>query len=139
MQQLFPNLAVDGFIETSDASGRYNCIAWAAGFDTRWWWPDPNSVSYWPESVSRQETAEAFVEAFATLRYVRCDDGTLEAGFEKIAIFVLDGRPTHAARQLADGMWTSKLGRSIDIAHTLRGLEGACYGIASIFMKRPRQ
>ena len=38
---------------------------------------------------------------------------------EKVAIFVSarTGAPTHAARQLPSGQWTSKLGAGIDIVH----------------------
>jgi hypothetical protein len=29
---VFPHLAEEGYIETSPATPRYNCIAWAAGY-----------------------------------------------------------------------------------------------------------
>ncbi|MCH7504396.1 hypothetical protein IID04_02010 [PVC group bacterium] len=39
-------------------------------------------------------------------------------GFEKIIIYVSkDGITQHAARQMSDGKWTSKLGRSFDVKH----------------------
>ena len=41
-----------------------------------------------------------------------------------VAIYQSGGLPTHAARQLSDGNWTSKLGPNIDITHSLSGLEG---------------
>jgi len=56
--------------------------------------------------------------------------------FEKVAIYALDGEPTHAARQLSDGTWTSKLGKDIDITHTLRALEGSTYGQVAAYLKR---
>jgi len=69
--------------------------------------------------VRRQVTIAAFVEAFRSLGYKTCADGDLEQGFIKIAIFAdKSGKPTHAARQLPDGCWTSKLGVSVDIEHT---------------------
>jgi hypothetical protein len=138
MDELFPNLAAEGFTATSAASRRYNCIAWAAGSDDAWWWPDAELVCYWPEAVERLETLEAFIAAFATLDYHLCPDGSTEDGFNRIAIYQLGGLPTHAARQLPDGSWTSKLGRSIDITHSLRGLEGPEYGQVAIYMRRPR-
>jgi hypothetical protein len=67
----------------------------------------------------------------------------MEAGFEKIAIYVDgDGVPTHAARQLSDGAWTSKLGEWEDIRHlTLEAMEddglGLGYGKVSLILKRP--
>jgi hypothetical protein len=62
----------------------------------------------------------------------------LEPGLEKIAIFAKGGRPTHAARQLGSGRWTSKLGRAEDIEHDLRALEGEAYGAVAFFLQRPR-
>lgn len=107
-------------IIASPPSVLYNCIAWAADDTTRWWWPGPEEISYWPPNVSRIETLEAFVEAFATLGYKPCDNDLLEPEFEKIAIFVdSKGEPTHAARQLPNGKWTSKLGRLEDVEHEL--------------------
>jgi hypothetical protein len=139
MDDLFPNLAAEGFTTTSAASRRYNCIAWAAGRADAWWWPDPQFVCYWPDAAPRRETLDAFVAAFETLRYQRCSEADADDGFEKIAIYQSGGLPTHAARQLPDGAWTSKLGRNIDITHTLRGLEGPEYGQVAIFMRRPAQ
>ena len=67
-----------------------------------------------------------------------CPGEELEAGFEKIALFV-DNRdtPRHAARQLPNGRWTSKLGELEDIEHGLHDLEGAEYGSVVAVMRRP--
>lgn len=120
---------------------RYNCIAWAAGNDTRWWWPDASNIGYWPPSVPREETIAAFVSAYALQGYAQCADSTLEPGVEKIAIYGVaidsDVMPTHAARQLTDGRWTSKLGNCEDIEHdTLEALNGPVYGKAICFLRR---
>ena len=138
MDAEFPNLAAEGFQETSPADLRYNCIAWSAGHDDLWWWPDASFVAYWPESAPRVESLEAFISAFSTLGYQPCADGSFDALFEKVAIYLRNGRPTHAARQLADGTWTSKLGQWIDVSHTLSGLEGPEYGQVATFLTRPR-
>jgi hypothetical protein len=47
------------------------------------------------------------------------------------------GIPTHAARQLTSGAWTSKLGNAADIEHELRALEGEIYGVVALILKRP--
>jgi len=106
------------FIIKSHATPNYNCIAWAAEEDDRWWWPDSFGDCYWPESVPRRRSLESFIEAYKSLNYDICFDMRLESGFKKIAIYV-DGNnlPTHAARQLADGVWTSKLGQFCDVEH----------------------
>jgi len=61
-----------------------------------------------------------------------------EPGMEKIAIFAQGGKPTHMARQLENGRWTSKMGQSEDIEHALRDLEGVLYGEVALFMGRPK-
>ncbi len=80
----------------------------------------------------------AFVQAFATAGFVPCPDGSLETGWEKAAIFATDEGPTHAARQLDTGHWTSKLGPDDDIEHTLLGLVSLTYGTVVQFLRRPR-
>ena len=95
-------------------------------------------VGYWPEGVPREKTLEAFVAAYATRGYTVCADGSLEPGFEKIAIYTKPaGTPAHAARQLPSGSWTSKLGDEQDIEHELEGVECIRYGSVKQFMRRP--
>jgi hypothetical protein len=101
-------------------------------------------VGFWPVSAPREVTMQAFLAAFATLGFEACRDGAFEAGVEKI---VLMGRrdatglivPTHAARQLESGAWTSKLGSLEDIRHeTVDAMEGPLYGAAVAYMSRRR-
>jgi hypothetical protein len=126
---------------TSPPHRRYNCIAWAAGDSERWWWPGAppeDDGYYWPAGVSHAGTVAAFVAAFATLGYGPCAGEAAEAGWERIALYAsTDGVPTHAARQLPNGRWTSKLGRREDIEHGLHDLAGAFYGTVVQIMKRP--
>ena len=139
---LFPRLAGDGFQQTSSATPRYNCIAWAAGADDAWWEPALFGPYYWPPALPRGDYSVAnYSAAFASCGYMRCEDGTLEPSLEKIAIFVApDGSATHAARQLPDGSWTSKMGKGIDIAHPWPGsVEGPQYGAIAVYMSRTRQ
>lgn len=134
----FPRLVNTGYSVKSPPSQYYNCIAWAAGATDRWWWPDSFGISYWPSSAPRAETLDAFIEAFESLGYMACQDAEYEEGFQKIAIYAdPDGRPKHAARQVASNTWTSKLGKIEDIEHALEGLEGSGYGSIAVFMKRP--
>src|ERR1700723_154108 len=139
-----PNLTENNCVETSPQHFGYNCIAWAAGDNTRWWWPIPvRGINYWPKGVPRQETLDAFALAFATRGFAECADGSLEAGIEKIAIFAkrigISLIPTHAAFQLESGQWSSKLGTFEDISHvTLDAVNGPLYGEAVRFMSRPR-
>jgi hypothetical protein len=77
------------------------------------------------------------VQAYETIGYSICEDGELEEGFEKIALYATsDGEVTHAARQLSNGRWTSKLGRWEDIEHELAGLVCEMYGSVRQFLRR---
>jgi len=73
------------------------------------------------------------------LGYQSCDEGELEEHYLKIALYVnTDSKPTHAARQLPSGKWTSKLGKGEDIEHANpAGVEGEIYGTVVQYMKRP--
>jgi hypothetical protein len=128
--------------KTSEATTEYNCIAWAAGEDDRWWWPV--GPYYWPSTVPRVESIQAFTEAYGTLGYSVCQNGSAEPGLQKVAIYIDSrGIPTHAARQLMNGEWTSKLGREVDVRHDtpealLQRPELQRYGAVGIYLKRTR-
>ncbi len=62
-----------------------------------------------------------------------------EKGFIKIALFAKDNIPTHAARQLPNGLWTSKLGILEDVRHSLSAISGGIYGSVVVVMKRKSQ
>ncbi len=133
----FPRLHPGSYYITSPATPTYNCIAWAAGEDFRWWWPTPGFY-YWPAAAPAEETIDAFVAAFESLGFVACDDNTYEDGWTKVAIFATaSGTPTHMARQLSPSEWTSKLGRNVDISHVgPDDLAGGFYGEVVRFLKR---
>jgi hypothetical protein len=139
----FPAGVGSHFRITSVRTNAYNCVAWAAGKDDEWWWPQPNR--YWPPTAPRfDDSLEAFVKMFETIGYGPCDVEELEAGFEKVAIYVDEDRAVqHVARQLPNGHWTSKLGEDEDVEHALRAVEGDCYGRVAQVLKRaaraPRQ
>jgi hypothetical protein len=136
LENEFPGLRGQPYEIQSLRDDHYNCIAWAAGDNHNWWWPDPDLEDFWPAGIARVETGVAFQSAFASLGYTVCDHDQLEPGCEKIALFALDGAPKHAARQLPTGRWTSKLGLMEDIEHALRDLTGTMYGSVVVVMKR---
>jgi len=132
-----PEIAHTEYRVTSEETTAYNCIAWALEIPDQWIDPTPDYI--WHEEVERGYTVAVFMELFTRWgRYESCDNGSLEEGYQKIAIYH-DGfnQFHHVARQLASGKWTSKLGSNEDIEHELSGLEGKFYGYAKIFMKRP--
>jgi hypothetical protein len=126
----FPNLNHGGWQITSDPSEDYNSIAWAAGLTSRWWWPD--GLEDWPAGAPCEETITAFAAALGTTGYVPCDNGDWEVDTEKVALYAIGDRPKHAARQLPNGKWTSKLGAGHDIEHD-------SLGAVVLFLKRQRR
>jgi hypothetical protein len=137
LEDVLPGLRGQPYAIQSPTDDNYNCIAWVAGDNCNWWWPDPAEEDTWPAGVARVATLAAFRDAFATLGYVVCEHDQLEAGYEKVAFFALAGAPKHAARQLPSGRWTSKLGPREDIEHGLHDLTGMVYGSVVLVMKRP--
>jgi hypothetical protein len=137
----YQSLRNSSYCVTSSRTPTYNCIAWAAGENDRPWWPIPSPLApyYWPEN-DKDESLEDFISAFETLGYISCENGDLEEGCEKVAIYINDqGEPSHMARQLHTGSWTSKCGDLEDVQHNLEDLEGGDrygYGKVSHFMKR---
>lgn len=137
----FPRLSQENtnWAPTSRDDSKYNCIAWAAGDERQWWEPSGGGGTYWPPTAPLEPTVGAYQAAFEAQGYVVCPTGDLEQRFEKVAIFAIRGtEPTHAARQLRDGQWTSKLGEGIDISHVLPGdVGGGIYGEVVCFLMRP--
>ena len=142
IESKFPRLRASRAYElASPCDEDYNCIAFAAGDTGRWWWPDPpfHVGSYWPSTAPSELTVEAFVQAFESLGYQPCADGSSEEGLEKVALYVKDGLPTHAARQdVGTSMWLSKLGGAYDIRHRhVEDVSGKYYGQVACFLSRP--
>ena len=150
----FEGLKSDEVEFTSPADLEYNCIAHAAGDSEKWWWAGgvSNNDCYWVEGISRKTTLENFILAFETLGYEPCENADFNSSFEKVAIFVSTSdktdefgefipkeTPTHMARQLPNGKWTSKLGKDVDISHnSLQSIEGKIYGEVKQILKRPK-
>jgi hypothetical protein len=138
LEKVFPYLQETGYRLTSPETINYNCIAWAAGKTNRCWWPDPGGIEYWPRGVPREVTIAAFIQAYAKHGFRVCVSPELEPGYQKIAIYADGNEPTHAARQLPNGKWTSKCGNLQDIEHNIpEGVCGSHYGDVVVYMKRP--
>lgn len=77
-----------------------------------------------PSRILRKKSLDAYKKAYGSIGYKTCQDAKHEKGFEKIAIYAkINGEPTHAARQLNQSKWTSKLGKKEDIEHAINGLD----------------
>lgn len=132
----FPGLTDQNHRITSPPTPAYNCIAWSVEDTERWWQPGV----YWPIPAVQEDFGLGdFVQALRSIGFEECDDGTLEEGYDKVALYGNGSfLYTHAARQLRTRKWTSKLGRSEDIEHDApEDLAGGVYGQVHQYMRRP--
>ena len=131
----FPNLRSQGFTVAEPPSDRYNCIAYAAGDNNRWW--EYTRRHYWPSYATRSARIESLQEVFAGLGFEECDDGSIEPGYQKVALYEDDGEYQHASIQMPSGAWRSKMGEGPVIEHfSPDSLSGGPYGNPTVFMRR---
>ena len=136
----FPHSVSHPFTKTSEIDWTYNCIAWAYGSTTNWFWPKNTGMPtwFWPPNIPTEENIESFVKLFESIGYSLCENGKLEEGFQKVAIYEKNNIPTHAAKQLTNGLWSSKLGSHFDASHRFATTYNSIdYGNVTRFMKRP--
>lgn len=132
----FPYLTTENFEIVGPPSGRYNCIAYAAGDTSKRW--DNHLGRYWPPWATRSSSMQSLKEVFAGLQYEECQDGNHEAGYQKLALYEARGAMQHAAAQMPNGRWRSKMGSGPVIEHdSPASLAAGPYGEPTAFMRRP--
>lgn len=139
LEDLLPQLAGTDYLVTSPSTGDYNCVAWALGTTSGNWSPAPSGPYRWPAHLPRVPLVSVMADLFRERGYEECSNPGLEPGTEKIALFgdATVGEVVHAARQLPDGRWTSKLGDAADIEHAeLEAVGGSVYGDVQMLMAR---
>lgn len=144
--QEFPLLKQDkDFKVTSKSTPNYNCIAWACNYNERWIQPPylgrPNldCVLWWPPEVPEGLQIDCLIQLFELHGYCMCNSFEHEDGFRKVALFIDEQSKewTHAARELSNGCWTSKLGEYHDIQHgSPYTIENESYGKVFCIMKK---
>lgn len=145
LSKYWPHILDSDFEITSPQSGQYNCFAWALSEQScnlGTVFPD----GLWPSDIPRYPSKENFIQLFQKNDFNLCaNDDSLEEGFEKLVFYVDEHDfPTHVARQLQNGKWTSKLGPAEDIQHdSIKIFEGwyktePYYGKIGFVMKRLR-
>ena len=101
-------------------------------------WPDEDS--FWPAGIPVENEIESFVALFASQGYEISDDSDIEPGVEKVALYADINGPTHAARQIPNGRWTSKLGGQVDVEHLApETVSGGAYGDVVVILCRPER
>ncbi len=123
----FPLLTKSNHVITSPKDQSYNCIAWSLKFNACWFWPSA-FPAYWPIPHNGQATLATFSAMYAHYGYTLTASFTYQPNFARIAVYVLNGKITHAAYQVNEVMWASKLGSEEDILHELHALDGPTYG-----------
>jgi len=135
---IFENLGAADYQVTSKATEEYNCISWSVQLEDQVIWPDEDEQYSWPPHLVRSDALDSFIAFFSEAGFEVCQDAGHDPAREKVALYVKDGVVMHAARQLSDGNWTSKLGAECDIRHqNLPCLEGP-YGQVVVYLQRPQ-
>ena len=118
----------------------YNCLAWALGDCEQNWSPTLQGGYYWPpEMVVGVPVLSVVTDVFRTQGYAECGDSALVPGAEKVALYADSLREVrHAARQLHNGWWASKMGDLADIEHAaVDAVECELYGKVAMILCRP--
>ncbi|MGH8141477.1 MAG: DUF7689 domain-containing protein [Steroidobacteraceae bacterium] len=140
LERAFPSLRNSYWKKTSNEDPSYNCIAYAGGDQSQRWdvvQAQYRPAPYWPPGVAKDMQPETLVKVFESLGYELCENASHEEGFHKVALYSKDGKWTHAAKQLPDKGWSSKLGDGEDIRHdSLTAVAGKHYGDVYRFMRR---
>lgn len=139
-ERWWPNLKKRGYKVIGQASDSYNCFSYAVGLTDVLL--DP--AFYWPDNIARGYTLEIFIKCFENYGYVCCENSDLETGVEKAVIYGRGDLPLHAARQMDNGLWTSKIGSLELIEHHLDAFdiatqEFANYGSVLQFLSRQKR
>ena len=149
----FPNLVGDASFKVIDKSSPdYNCFAWAANHSDIFWTPLPrdkrpfhdfDGVSYnWPFDAAEDTKLTTMIGLFSKLGYKVCDNGSIEEGYRKVALYGTNDEITHASRQFVTGndrgKWSSKLGQWFLIRHGAPStIEGKEYGDVITYLRMP--
>jgi hypothetical protein len=138
LEEAFPGLTEGSYQVTSPQDANYNCVAWAVGDTSRFWYEINAKGYYWPPGTGSADTIDGWKRVFEIHGYKEAGTSQFDPAFEKVAIYVdPDGLPSHVARQTDSRSWASKLGKGCDIEHaSLDALEGHEYGKVAVIMQR---
>lgn len=128
-KKLFPLLLNFELIPNSE-SIEYNCISHTLNIDNDICWPyDENN--YWP--VKRELNKESFDSFYEYHGFEKIDflDFSYDPKYIKVALYCKKGIPTHAAIQINENFWESKVGELGIIKHDLFEIENETYGEAT--------
>ena len=127
----------------------HNCFGFAVGSKKFWQPPsihgDPEGDPrfYWPPELlgdaDENTWVSRYVAAAQAKGFSECgEDASLEVEFEKIVLIHSGGVFKHAALQIDEKRWKSKLGLLSDLEHPLEFMLRNPFGKGTIYMKRKR-
>ena len=123
MSRNFPRLVRGDWCVIGNATATYNCIAWSVGDTSQWIW---NQVDRYGDNDGTVSISDFDAFYDQTMQLVPATSPTSNT---KVALFAKGTTPTHAAAvadisSCGSVPFTSKLGRSVRMAHDLYQLEG---------------
>ncbi len=149
LTSIFPDLESDkNFRLLSDRDDKYNCIAWAMGYNDRWVDIEEAPGHWWPDGVSKDMSPQSLIDAFCSEGFEMSDNADPEDGYSKVVLYksIFSEYWTHAARILTSEIEYSKFGKLWDGQHSHNVLSNtgftfssSSYGQAFAYMKKAIQ
>lgn len=131
----FPNSIIEPFSITSPETSQYNCVAWVLGDTEHWWEADEDYL--WLDNLNFDNTLSTMQSFFQNFGFEAVNKTNFKNGIEKIALFSEDGiYCSHVAKQISPKLWTSKLGISYDVSHSLISMEKGIYGDVVMILQK---
>ena len=135
LERPFPDLKYCNYHVTAPKDCKYNCIEWSLCNDDEWVWDQVDENFGDNDGVVEISDFDAYYKSKGfTVCGKSSGECQPECKIRKVALFADGGKPTHAAKEVADGgWWESKIGKNIRIIHRLGQLEGehSVYGNVS--------
>lgn len=133
----FSNIRGKDFV-IINTSGDFNCISYTLDIYDGWMW---TNTELWPyKQIPRDSGINGFKKLYEMYNYIECNNPSYEEGYDKIAFYSKNGRPSHGFKQFGN-TWRSKLGPSVIIEHELDWISGVGedeYGRVEFIMKRKK-
>ena len=114
----------------------YNCISYSVGVTDRGFWPIEGCDDCW--YGNSEVSVESFDLFYKKYGFEKCNfiDVLHDKNYTKVALFLKNGKPTHASIQIDNDWWESKIGQLGIIKHYLFELECEIYGEVCIIYKK---
>ena len=120
------------FIIPNTKDDNYNCVGYSLEINE---FVSHHIGRYWIDSIERSGSINNLIKVFEYFGFER-SDSSVEEGYKKIVIYGNRGFASHAAIQLDDIWYQSKMGEYEICKHKLEAIEGILYGYPKVWMKK---